>query len=97
MAYQAEKALRDLGDKAPAGKRSEIEKKIAELRQAIQGEDLARIRSLTQDLQSALSAVGQQAYQQTPPTSGGPTDPTQGNGGNGRNEGAVVEGEFHEA
>jgi molecular chaperone DnaK len=94
MAYQAEKSLRDLGDKVPAPKRSEIEKKIGELRQAIQGEDLARIRSLTQDLQSALSAVGQQAYAQTPPDSGSPTN---GNGSNGHKEGEVVEGEFREA
>ena len=94
MAYQAEKALRDLGSKVEAGKRSEIEKKIGELRQLIQGDDLARIRSLTQELQSALSALSQQAYSQTPPENGGPSGD---NGSNGHNEGEVVEGEFREA
>ncbi len=40
LAYQAEKALRDLGDKVPAADRQKIEGKVAELREALKGDDL---------------------------------------------------------
>ncbi|HEX7433865.1 MAG TPA: molecular chaperone DnaK [Anaerolineaceae bacterium] len=92
--YQAEKTLKDLGNKVQPASQSDIEGKVKDLRLAAQGDDLDRIRSLTQALQSAMSSIGQQADSQ------GPTTP----GGNGagpddsRNpEGEVVEGEFKEA
>jgi molecular chaperone DnaK len=93
LAYQAEKVLRDLGDKVPAATRTDLQGKITDLRQAIQGDDLSRIRSLISALQSGLNAVGQQAYTQSPPPSAGGPAPH----GNRRDEGEVVEGEFHEA
>jgi len=95
LAYQAEKSLRDLGDKVPAPARSEIQNKIKDLRQAIQGDDVNRMRTLSEALQAALTEVGQQVYSQTPPTAGGPSQ--GGNGREGRDEGEVVEGEFREA
>jgi molecular chaperone DnaK len=64
-AYQAEKTLKDLGDNVPAVSRSELESKVRDLRAALPGDDLGRIRSLTQDLQRALNTVGQAATQQT--------------------------------
>ena len=96
VAYQAEKALKDLGDKVQSSTRSNIEGKVKELRQAAQGNDLSRIRSLTESVQSALSAVGQQAYNQ------GPSASEPGGNGSGpddsrNDEGEVVEGEFKEA
>ena len=39
LAYQAEKALRDLGDKVPASDRQKIEAKMTELREALKGDD----------------------------------------------------------
>ncbi len=92
-AYQTEKALHDLGSKVPGNTRSDLENQVKELRQAVQSEDLARIRSLTEALQNAVNAMGQQAYSQ--PQSG----PNQGSGPDqGQNgDGEVVEGEFKEA
>jgi len=100
LAYQTEKALRDLGDKVPAGERQNIESKINELRQAMNGEDVTYIRRLTEELQNAFHALSQQVYAQgaAQPGSNGNGN---GNGGDGRNsgpsdEGEVIEGEFRE-
>jgi molecular chaperone DnaK len=85
--YQAEKALRELGDGVPQADRRRIEAQISELKQVMSGEDLARLRQLTAALQQVLSALAQQAYAgQT--QSGG----TQRRGG----PGDAVEGEFRE-
>ncbi|MEJ5241758.1 MAG: molecular chaperone DnaK [Anaerolineales bacterium] len=88
LIYQTEKALRELGDKVPAGERSNIESRINELKQAMQGEDLARIRRASDDLQHAFHALSQQLYAQQQAT--GSTS------GDGRTEGEVVEGEVRE-
>jgi molecular chaperone DnaK len=99
LAYQAEKALRDLGDKVPAHDRSTIEGKIRDVRQAAQGEDLAAIRRLTEELQQASYAMSQQIGAQGQPgpehgqRDGGAARP-EGKGGAGED---VVEGEFREA
>jgi molecular chaperone DnaK len=103
-AYQAEKALRDLGDKAPVAIRSELQNKINELRQATQGDDINLIRSLSRALQSALIGLSQPASapsSQTYGGNGGYSHGSQGQSGqpgNGNDgEGEVVEGEFKEA
>ncbi len=95
LAYQAEKALRDLGDKVPAGDRTTIEAKIRDLRQAAQGEDLAAIRRLTEELQQASYAMSQQLYAQGQP---GPEHGRRAGGASGPSgDEGVVEGEFREA
>ena len=96
-AYQAEKLVKDMGDKIPADQRSQVESKVKDLREAIQGDDKAQIKSLMDALQADLQAIGQAAYAQqdaADPQAGGAQAPV--------NEPAhsdedVVEGEFHEA
>jgi molecular chaperone DnaK len=90
LVYQAERALRDLGDKVPATDRSAIEQQIADVKQAMQRDDIHALRSASQTLQNATYALSQQMYAQGSPTDGGSTRPTD------RGE-DVVEGEFHEA
>ncbi len=100
--YQAEKLMRDLGDKVPADIRSEVESKIAALRSAMGGKDISDIRSKTEELQRSLQRIGEHMYQQqgapggaTPPPDGGagqePGGEPQGQGGSD-----TVEGEFRE-
>ncbi|MEN6300002.1 MAG: molecular chaperone DnaK [Anaerolineaceae bacterium] len=94
LAYQTEKALKDLGDKVPANERQNIEGKINELRQVMNGEDVASMRRLTEELQNAFHALSQQVYaQQTAQPSSGSSENNSGSTG----EGEVVEGEFREA
>jgi molecular chaperone DnaK len=98
LAYQTEKTLRELGDKAPSHERQNIESKIASLRQATQGSDAASIKRQSDDLQNAFHAISQQLYAQQ-------SQGYQGTGGNGNghtgtshtsDEGEVLEGEFRE-
>ncbi len=100
-AYQAEKLLRDSGDKIPADVRSEVEPKIAALKTAMGGKDVADIRTKTEELMRSLQKVGESMYKQTggtPPPGGEPGPEGQGGGpqpGNGGG-GDTVEGEFRE-
>jgi molecular chaperone DnaK len=93
VAYQTEKALRDLGDKVPAADRSRIEEALKQLRQAMNGDDSARIRRLAEEVQQASHALSQQLYAQA--ESGGAAE--RPSGGNGASGDDVVEGEFREA
>lgn len=95
LAYQAEKALRELGDKVPESDRTQIEQKIEALRQAKEGHDLAEIKRLTEEVQQASYALSQQMYAQE----GTPQGQAPGGEapGEGEEEGDVVEGEFREA
>jgi len=97
LAYQAEKLLKDMGDKISAEQRSSVERKVNDLREAIQGEDKNRIQSTMDVLQSELQAIGQAAYQQPGEApQAGATRPAPG-GDNGKDDEDVVEGEFREA
>jgi molecular chaperone DnaK len=93
LAYQAEKALRELGDKVPAQDRENIEKKIATLRQAIEGDDIQEIKRVSEEVQQASYALSQQMYAQegSQPSAGTGAGETSGE------EDDVVEGEFREA
>jgi molecular chaperone DnaK len=63
-AYAAEKAIREFGDKIPADVRSEIESKIAETKSAAQGEDVEKIKSVTEALGQAIQKIGASVYEQ---------------------------------
>ncbi|MEP7357016.1 MAG: molecular chaperone DnaK [Anaerolineales bacterium] len=104
LAYTAEKALRDLGERVPGNDRQSIEKKIAALREAMKGDDSARLKQLSDEVQQASYALGQMAGAGAGPMpgaeTGGTAGPANGDGnGNGRghDEGEVVEGEFRDA
>jgi molecular chaperone DnaK len=92
LAYQAEKSLKELGDKVPAGDREKIQASVQALREALKGDDVQKIRTLTEEVQQASYALGQQMYaqsQQAQPEGGQPQGGTDG-------QGDVVEGEFRE-
>jgi molecular chaperone DnaK len=94
LAYQTEKALKDLGDKVPAAERATIEGKMAELKQAAQGDDVERIKKLTEEVQQAFYALSQQLYAQgQPQPGGGPATPPPPSG----SDGDVIDGEAKDA
>jgi molecular chaperone DnaK len=100
VVYQTEKALRDLADKVPDSDRRTIEGKIGDLKQAMPGDDIQRIRRLTEEVQQASYALGQQMYaQQDTGRPGGEPGPTGAKPGNGRSasDEDVIEGEYTEA
>jgi molecular chaperone DnaK len=85
LAYQAEKSLKELGDKVDSIERGRIEGLIKDLREAIAQEDRNRIQKLSNDLQQAMFKVSQAAY-------GDGAAP--GAGSSGRKDDGVVEGEY---
>ncbi len=97
VAYQAEKALRELGDQVPADLRGQLENQISQLRQALNTEDVNNIRQQMDQLQQTLNTMMQQAQQPQGAPEGGPQGGPQGPGGQGEGGEDVVEGEFHEA
>ena len=64
LAYSAEKSLKDLGDKVEADKTEEINKAIAELREAAKGEDLERIKEATEKMNTFMHELSAKLYEQ---------------------------------
>ena len=95
--YSAEKTLKDLGDKIPGELKSQVEDKVARVREVMTGEDPQVIRTRLEELNQALQQVGAAAYQQPEPQPEAP-GPDQGapgtEGGDGED---VVDGEFRNA
>jgi len=92
-AYQVEKAIKEAGDKIPADQRSAVEAKVQELRQALTGEDMAKIKSMTEELQQEYSKVmAANAQAQQAPDAG--QEPPAGDGP--KPDGDVIDGEFTE-
>jgi molecular chaperone DnaK len=92
LAYQAERTLRDLGEKISASLRSEIEEKVKAVRDALSGADITRIRLAMDELERNMQRVGQEVYSQPGAATGAGT--TSGTASSG--EPGTVEGEFHE-
>ena len=93
MVYQAEKSLKELGDKVDSGLKMEVESKIADVKKALESDDKARIVSASEALQQAMSQMGQAMYQQQqaqPGSNGSHSAP----GDTSRDDEDVVEGEY---
>ena len=62
LAYQCEKQLKELGDKIPADKKTEIESAIEAVREALKGSDTDAIKSAYDSLQNKFQAVSEELY-----------------------------------
>jgi molecular chaperone DnaK len=90
-AYQAERTLRDVGDKVSAAVRSEVEDKVKVVRDALASNDITRLRSATEELESAMQRIGQDVYSQNGASAGaGSQGPTS------ESDSGTVEGEYRE-
>jgi len=101
LAYQCEKQIKDLGDKIPGEKKTDIEAKITAVRDALKGSDTDGIKSAYDALQTAFQSVSEDLYKQASASAGaaGPeaggessADPTSGSGK--KPDGDVVDAEF---
>ena len=101
LTYQAERLVKDLEGKISDEDKTEIESRVAAVREALAGTDAGVIDSTKQQLAEVLQRVGSQAYAEAP-ASEGPTDGTGSNGaapegeGEGEAEGETIEGEYKE-
>lgn len=94
--YETEKSIGSLNGQVPASQRQEIEAKIAELKEAMNGENADHIQQLTQEVQQASMAIGQAAYQTGDDTTGYGAN-TSGESAGESDDEDIVEGEFEAA
>ncbi|MBO5651484.1 MAG: Hsp70 family protein, partial [Selenomonas sp.] len=64
LAYQAEKTLKDLGDKADKAQAASVQAGIDKLKEALKGGDTDAIKKATEELQKPLYEMSAAAYQQ---------------------------------
>ncbi len=91
VAYQAERTLRDVGDKISVGLRSEVEDKVKAVRDALASSDLTRVQHASDDLERTMQRIGQEIYSQP-----GTTGSNGTSAGSSSDEPGTVEGEYRE-
>ena len=64
--YQAEKTLKDLGDKLDAADKASVEAEIQKVKDAIASNDTAQMKTATEGLQQAFYKISEKIYQQNP-------------------------------
>jgi molecular chaperone DnaK len=79
LAYNAEKTLKEQGDKLSAADKQPIESAIAKVREAAQGEDTEAIKAATSSLEAAMHAMSEALYRSA--SSGAPADGAQASDG----------------
>jgi molecular chaperone DnaK len=92
LVYAAEKLLRDVGDRLPSDVKLEIENQAQALRQAVERNDAAAIRSQAPSLEQALQRAGEVVYG----AAGARTGAATGQGDQQPPPEGTVEGEFRE-
>lgn len=86
MCYAVEKLLKENGDKIDEADKTDLNTKVASLKEAISANNIADMQSKSEELQKAMYAVSEKLYKAAAPqqpVDGQPVDPAQGaNGGN---------------
>jgi molecular chaperone DnaK len=97
LAYQCEKQLKELGDKIPGNVKSEIEAKIAAVREALKGNDTEAIKTAYTDLQNKFQAASEELYKHAAAGAGGQAEGASQAGpepSEKKADGDVVDAEF---
>ena len=99
LIYQSEKQLGELGDKVGAEDKAKVEQFSAQLKEAVEKDDTATMKTVLEQLQQALYAAGAAVYQNAGATDGAAGG--TGSSGNGSSAGAtaddVIDAEFTES
>ena len=66
LVHTAENTIADVGDKADAEVKAEVETAVADLKTALEGEDAAEISAKAETLSGAMMKMGEAAYQVDP-------------------------------
>jgi molecular chaperone DnaK len=103
LVYQAEKMLKESGDKADAALKGKIEAGVKETKDAIAANDVNKMKSAKEKLQQAVMELGSKTYQQPgagqPGAQPGPdaSAPAQGNDAEpSKDDGKTVDADFEE-
>ncbi len=71
MIYSTEKSLKELGDKIPDAEKQKIEDAVAELKQALSGDNNDLIREKTEALKQASYKIAEELYKTQQGAAGG--------------------------
>ncbi|MDE3024796.1 MAG: molecular chaperone DnaK [Acidobacteriota bacterium] len=93
LAYQTERSLKEHREKLDESDASTIEGRVMELRQALEGDDLADIRAKMEALQEASHSLAEAVYAQATAQA---QASTAGNGSSSADEEVVEEGEYED-
>lgn len=102
LVYQAEKAIKDLGENADKALVSKVQAGIDKLKEALKGSDLEAIKSATEEVRQPLYELSTAAYQQAQQAAGaaGAAPGAEANAGAGaqgaQQDDNVVDAEFTE-
>jgi molecular chaperone DnaK len=92
LVHDAEKALKEYGDKVAQSDRGAIESAIAALRTSLQGDDVEAIKARTNDLMQAQMKLGEAMYKATQAAGAG----SEGAAPGGQPKDDVIDAEFRE-
>ena len=99
LIYQSEKQLGELGGKVCAEDKAKVEQLSAQLKEAVEKDDTATMKTVLEQLQQALYAAGAAVYQNAGAAGGAPGG--NGSSGNGASASSsaddVIDAEFTES
>jgi molecular chaperone DnaK len=94
MIHGAEKSLADLGDKADADAKNEVEQAITDLKTSLEGEDISAIKEKTSALSAIMMKMGEAAYKASEQNNS--TDSEEKETSSNENKEDVVDADFEE-
>jgi molecular chaperone DnaK len=94
LIHDAEKSLKEYGDKVSSADKSAIEAAIASLKTALEGEDVEAVKARTNDLMQAQMKLGEAMYKAQQAAGAGPTDGAAHGGAENKDD--VIDAEFKE-
>ncbi len=101
LAYQTEKQIKEMGDKMDGASKKTLEDAVAQVREALKGNDVEAIKDSYNNLQQKASEIGAKAYAQASSAQGDSAGPDAGAPGGGAqhqesaaDKGDVVDAEF---
>lgn len=96
LIFTAEKSLKEFAERVPESVKNDIESKVSATRQALEGDDLERIRQAADELGEAVQGLGASMYQDAASDNGFAGDGANydGSGDASGDDEDVIEGEF---
>jgi len=94
MIHGAEKSLTDLGDKADADAKNQVEQAITDLKTSLEGEDISAIKEKTSALSAIMMKMGEAAYKASEQNNS--TDSEEKETSSNENKEDVVDADFEE-
>jgi molecular chaperone DnaK len=86
LTYQIDKAISEYGDKVPAEEKAAVEQANTDLKEALKGDDVDRIKQATEAATAAFQRIGQAMYAQQQASQ---AQAAAGGGSSGPGEGGV--------